>query len=74
MSTGAEPVTFTLPRSAIPDVVSLSANLLQRMHALLERNTDGELSPVEREELDTLVQMAQFGQIVSMALQLPDKP
>lgn len=74
MSTGIEAITLTLPRSAVPDVVSLSTTLLNRMHALLERNTDGNLSAVEREELDTLVQMAQFGQIVSMALQLPGKP
>jgi hypothetical protein len=73
-STTADAVTFTLPRSAIPDVVSLSATLLDRMHELLERNTDGALSPVEREELDTLVQMAQFGQIVSTALKLQAKP
>jgi hypothetical protein len=38
------------------------------MHALLERNTDGELSSTEKAELKALVQMAEFGQIVSMAL------
>ena len=70
MSTGAdEVVTLTFPRSAIGDVVALSASLTDRMHELLERNTDGGLSAVEREELKTLVQVAQFGQIVSMALQ-----
>ena len=74
MSTAAEPVTFTLPRSAIPDVITLSESLLRRMHDLLERNTDGALSAIEREELDTLVKMAQFGQIVAMALKLPANP
>ncbi len=74
MGSAAEAVTLTLPRSAIPDVIQLSASLLDRMHDLLERNTDGTLSPLEREELDTLVKMAQFGQIVSMALNLPAKP
>ena len=66
----AEPptVTLTLPRSAVGDVASVSASLLERMHDLLERNADASLSDVEREELETLVQMAQFGQIVSMAL------
>ena len=67
-------VTLTLPRSAIPDVASLSATLLDRMHELLERNTDGVLSPVEREELETLVQRAQFAQLLSSALQLRAKP
>ena len=74
MGTAAEAITLTLPRSAIPDVIQLSATLLDRMHGLLERNTDGTLSAIEREELDTLVKMAQFGQIVSMALNLPAKP
>jgi hypothetical protein len=74
MGNTAEAVTLTLPRSAIPDVVSLSATLLDRMHELLERNTNGALSPVERQELETLVQMAQFGQILTMALKLPPTP
>jgi len=68
MSSTAESVTLTVPRSAVSDVLSLSAALLDRMHDLLERNTEGTLSPDEREALETLVQMAQFGQIVSMAL------
>ena len=38
------------------------------MHELLERNTDGQLSSPERAKLETLVKMAQFGQILSMAL------
>jgi hypothetical protein len=39
------------------------------MHALLERNTDGALNPTERGELETLVQMAQFAQVLAMAAQ-----
>ena len=74
MSTIGEAITLTLPRSAIPYVISLSSSLLDRMHALLERNADGSLSDVEREELETLVQMAQFGQIVSLALQRAGVP
>jgi len=70
----ADSVTLTLPRSAIADVVTLSDSLLERMHELLERNTDGGLSPVEREEVETLVVMAQFGQLVSMALRRPEHP
>ena len=67
-------VTLTLPRSAVPDVISLSRTLLDRMHELLERNTDGGLSAYEREEVETLVLMAQFGQRLSMALQRPGQP
>ena len=69
-----ESVTLTVPRSAVGGVLELSATLLDRMHELLERNTDGALSPVEREELETLVRMAQFGQIVSTALGKQAKP
>jgi hypothetical protein len=68
MHGASDDITLTLPRSVVPDVVSLSDALTDRMHALLERNTDGTLSLVERTELETLVQMAQFGQILSMAL------
>lgn len=63
-----ESVTLTLPRSAVSDVRSLTGALLDRMHELLERNTDGTLSDVERESLETLVQMAQFGQFIAAAL------
>jgi hypothetical protein len=71
MSTTADAITLTFPRSVLPDVVSLSSALLDRMHELLERNTDGALSEIERQELETLVQMAQFGQIVVAAIQRP---
>ncbi len=64
----AESVTITVPRSVVGDVVALSEDLLGRMHALLERNTDGDLSPAEHEALETLVQMAQFGQLVALSL------
>ncbi|HET6248064.1 MAG TPA: hypothetical protein VFE47_10235 [Tepidisphaeraceae bacterium] len=70
----SESVTFTIPRSAVGDMLSLSASMIDRMHELLERNTDGRLSPLEEEELQTLVQMSQFGQIVSLALQAQLKP
>ncbi len=74
MAQVSDDVTLTLPRSAVPDVVSLSARLLDRMHEVLERETDDNLCSVEREELDTLVQMAQFGQIVSLALLVRSPP
>ena len=69
MISADDSVTLTLPRSVVSDVVSFSADLLDRMHELLEHNTEGTLNALEREELQTLVRMAQFGQIVSMALQ-----
>ena len=74
MGTAAEAVTLALPRSANPDVTQLSASLPDRMHHPLERSTDAGLSAVEREGLDTLERMAQFGQIVSTDLNLPAEP
>ena len=70
----ADPVTFSVPRTVLSDIARLTDELTDRMHALLERNTDGQLAPSEKAELETLVQMAQFGQIVSLALQAQDAP
>ena len=70
----ADPITFTVPRSMASDIVQLSAELMDRMHQLLERNTDGQLQPAEKAELETLVRMAEFGQIVSMALHPQSTP
>jgi hypothetical protein len=68
MTPGADAVTFSVPRAAVDDVQTLAASLVEKMHELLERNTEGTLSETERESLDTLVRMAQFAQIVSMGL------
>ncbi len=67
MSAPLETVVLTLPRAFVPELPVLSRGLNNRMHALLERNTEGTLSPIEREELETLVEMAQFAQILAMA-------
>lgn len=69
-----ESVTVTIPRSAVGGVLSLSNALLDRMHELLERNTNGALSALEQQELEALVEMAQFGQVFSMALHAQTKP
>ena len=64
----ADAVTFSVPRDVLSEIVKLSADLTDRMHELLERNTDGALAPHERAELKTLTQVAQFGEIVSLVL------
>jgi hypothetical protein len=74
MATASDSVTVTLPRTAVGGMLSLSKALLDHMHELLERNTEGALSPVEREELETLVEMAQFGQVLTTAIQAQAKP
>jgi hypothetical protein len=58
----------------LADIAQLSDELTDRMHMLLERNTDGQLSPIEKAELETLVRVAEFGQIVTMALQPQSRP
>jgi hypothetical protein len=69
MSSAAETVVLTLPRSLVPELPALSKSLTDRMHGLLERNTEGTLTAAEREELETLVQMAQFAEILAMAVE-----
>ena len=67
-------VMFSVPRAVLSDITRLSDDLTDHMHALLEKNTDGALNAREQAELETLVRMAQFGQIVSMALSPQGKP
>ena len=74
MTQTTDPVTFSVPRTVLSEISRLSDQLTDHMHALLERNADGALSPTERSELETLVRMAEFGQIVSMALKGPQRP
>jgi hypothetical protein len=69
MSAAAETLVLTIPRAIVPELPVLSQGLTDRMHALLERNTEGTLAAIEREELETLVAMAQFAQILVMAAQ-----
>jgi hypothetical protein len=74
MIQSADPITLSVPRTMLADIAELSGDLTDRMHELLERNTDGRLAPTEKIELQTLVRMAEFGQIVSMALAAPSTP
>lgn len=69
MGAPSDVITITLPRSIMPELPAFAGALNDRMHELLERNTDGTLSETERTELESLVQMAQLTQIFAMALQ-----
>jgi hypothetical protein len=64
----ADPITVSVPRGLLSDIVQLSTDLTDRMHDLLERNTDGKLGFNEKAELEKLVRMAEFGQIVSILM------
>jgi hypothetical protein len=57
-----------VPRTLADSLLILSAGLQDRMHSLLERNTDGELSADEKSELTALVHVAEFEQIVLAAV------
>ena len=67
MDASSDLVTLNLPRALVREIPRLSQELNDRMHALLERNTEGVLTATERAELETLVQMAQFAQLLAMA-------
>ena len=58
-------ITLTFPQHLADELPTLSAELTDRMHELLERNTDGALDAVQQRELDTLVRMSQFAQILA---------
>lgn len=66
-----EAITLRIPRSVVAELPQVSRELNDRMHDLLERNTEGTLGPGERAELETLVKMAQFAQILAMISQVP---
>ncbi len=66
MATPPDTVTLTLPRALVPQLPALAADLVERMHELLERNTEGTLASVERAELETLVKMAEFAQLLAL--------
>jgi hypothetical protein len=69
MSTLTDSIMIHVPKSLVDQMPSLSDDLVERMHELLERNTEGDITLPERAQLETLVQMAQFSQIFTMALQ-----
>jgi hypothetical protein len=69
-----DPVTFSVPRGLLSDIAQLANDLKNRMHELPERNADGKLGATEKSELESLVRMAGFRQIVTAALSSPKTP
>lgn len=69
----ADPITLTVPRTLADSLLMLTADLQERMHALLERNTDGALSADEKSELTALVHVAEFEQIVLAAIHAQER-
>ena len=68
MSEPKDPISFSVPRNLLSEILRLSDSLTDRMHEFLEANTDRNLNSIEQAELEALVRIAQFGQIVSAAL------
>lgn len=64
----ASAITVTLPASMAGEVPVMAQRLVDRMHQLLERNTEGTLNPLEKDELAALVDMAEFAQVLATAL------
>ena len=71
MEVASDPITLTIPPQVARELPSLSKDPTERMHELLERNTDGALEPAERRELETLVHMAQFAQSLATLVSRP---
>ena len=65
--------TITLPRPLLEGLSGISASFTERMHELLEKNSDGTISANEKRELEVLVRVAKLDQVVTLALQLPNR-
>lgn len=74
MNQSLDTISVSIPRAIVGQLRIMADDLTDRMHNLLERNTDGALSPAERRELETLVYMAQFAQVLAMVTNEPDRP
>jgi len=66
MATGS--ITVTLPVSVANEFPVMAERLTERMHDLLERNTEGQLNDLEKDELRALVEMAEFAQVFATAV------
>ena len=66
--TASDTVSITLPRKLAATLVHHSPAVVDWMHHLLERNTDGLLNPTEQAELEALVELAQVKQLLATAL------
>ena len=61
-------ITVILPASLVNDFPVMAERLVERMHELLERNTEGQLNDLEKDELRALVEMAEFAQVFATAV------
>lgn len=62
------PITVTLPANIASEFHVMAERLVDRMHELLELNTDGRLNDLQKDELRSLVEMAEFAQVFATAI------
>ena len=72
MVQATDSVTISVPRTTLASIVEMSSEMTDRMHQLLEKNTDGDLRAHEKAELESLVRIAELGQIAALALRPKD--
>ena len=65
----ADLVSISLSRKLATRLVQYSPKLAGRLHHLLARNTNGDLTATEREELEALAELAQLKQLLALALE-----
>lgn len=66
MKATAESLTLRIPHTVVAALLSLSEGLLTRMHDLLERNSEGQLSVHERAEVESVAR--QDGRVCTVPL------
>ena len=66
--------TVAIPRPILAGLSGVSASFTERMHELLEKNSEGTIGVSEKRELEVLVRVAKIDQVVTLALQLPSGP
>jgi hypothetical protein len=74
MESTIDNVTVTIPRPLLAGLARVTASLTERMHELLEKNTENIISEAEKKELESLVRLSQLDQIVTLALHSSKNP
>jgi hypothetical protein len=67
-------VTIAVPRDWLRIRLTFPAKLNDRMHRLMERNSEGTIAPEELAELEYLVAVAQISHVINLVLQLHGAP
>jgi len=66
--------TITVPRPVLEGLSGISATFADRMHELLDKNSEGTISMEEKRILEMLVKVAKLDQVVTLALEISSRP